>query len=442
MPADKWIVCMTIEQNRLLARAIFDAAVRRAAPQSYISRFLPDPGTHGRVILLGAGKAGASMVRAAEDHYLETLGLPLSRLKGITVTRHGYACRTRAVPIIQAGHPVPDLFGLAGTERMLALADSATAEDCVVVLMSGGASANLIAPAKGISLVEKQALTTALLRSGAPIEAINCVRKHLSEIKGGRLAARLMPAFVTTLAISDVPGDDPSVIGSGPTVADATTQAEARAILARYGIAPSPSIAAVLEDPGNESPKPNDPIFARTRFDIVFRPKEALEAARLHAEREGFEVLDLGADVAGEARDVAAAHATLALQARQQGRKVAILSGGELTVTIAGGGRGGPNQEYALALAIALNGASGIVALAGDTDGTDGGGGLASDPAGAIIDPSTLARADQCRLDANARLRDNDSTRFFSQINDLIQCGPTLTNANDLRVILVDPAAI
>lgn len=432
---------MQLDDLRTIARDIFDQAVISAAPRTFLSGRLPKPAAHGRLILLGAGKAGASMVQAAEDHYLDDLGIDPARISGLAVTRHGYGCRTRKIPVIQAGHPVPDLFGLAGTERMLFLADSATANDTVVVLMSGGASANLIAPVPGLSLAEKQAMTTALLRSGAPIEDMNCLRKHLSQVKGGRLARRLAPARVVTLAVSDVPRDDLAVIGSGPTVPDPTTLADARDVVARYQLPVSDRIRRMLNDPANETPKADDPIFRNQEVEIVLRPADALKAAVARARQNGFEVIDLGPDVAGEARKVATAHAALALEASAAGRKVAILSGGELTVTIKGSGRGGPNQEYALALAIALHCAKGIVGLACDTDGTDGGSGSQTDPAGAMIDPMTLARAEKLGVDAIARLEDNDSTRFFAQAGGLVVTGPTLTNANDLRVILVDPAA-
>jgi len=430
-------------QARLMSAAahrIFSAAVTAAAPETFLNGRLPAPPSSGRLFLFGAGKAGASMVKAAEDHYLDQVGLPASRISGLAITRHGYACRTRTVPVIQAGHPLPDLFGLAGTERMLHLADDARADDLALVLMSGGASANLIAPAAGLSLTDKQTMTTGLLRSGAPIGDMNCLRKHLSQIKGGRLARRLAPARVVTLAVSDVPGDDLAVIGSGPTVPDPTTLADARAVVARYNLAVPDRIRAMLDDPANETPKPGDAVFANTSVEIVLRPADALRAAMAAARAEGYEPVDLGPDVAGEARTVAAAHAAMALEAARSGRRVAILSGGELTVTIRGGGRGGPNQEYALALAIALGRAPGIVALACDTDGTDGGSGAKTDPAGAIIDPETLLRAERAGVDAAALLEDNDSTRFFSQAGGLVVCGPTLTNANDLRVILVDPA--
>jgi hydroxypyruvate reductase len=307
--------------------------------------------------------------------------------------------------------------------------------------MSGGASANWIAPATGISLDDKRELTRALLRSGANIVEMNCVRKHLSRIKGGRLAQALAPARVITLAISDVPGDDPSVIGSGPTVPDVTTLADARKILEKYEITPPASIAAALNDIANESPKLGDKSFANTSFEIVAKPKASLEAAADAAKREGYEPHLLGADLEGEARDVASDHAALAIRLKREGRKAAILSGGELTVTIKGKGRGGPNQEYALGLAIALKGEAGIAAVAGDTDGTDGGAGRADDPAGAFIDTDTLSRARKLGLDPAGILRENNSTHFFERLGDLLNPGPTFTNVNDLRAILVDSQA-
>ncbi|HRJ68637.1 MAG TPA: glycerate kinase [Beijerinckiaceae bacterium] len=425
---------------RAEARRTFEAAVTAADPARFLEGRLPLP-AKGRVFLIGAGKAAVGMIQAAESFYLDQCRLDPQRLAGLAVTRHGYGGRTRAIPVIEAGHPVPDIFGIDGTERLLNLADETQRGDIAVVLMSGGGSANLIAPAGEVTLAEKQALTSALLRSGAPIDAINCVRKHVSRVKGGRLAARLAPARVVTLAISDVPGDDPSVIGSGPTVPDMTTLADARAVIERYGIMPPASVADALNDPGNETPKPGDPAFEGATFEIVGRPADALAAAVAQAAALGYAVTDLGADVAGEARDVAARHALMALSLKRAGRKAAILSGGELTVTLRGKGRGGPNQEYALALALALNGESGIVALACDTDGTDGGQGLASDPAGALVDSRTLTRARSNGVDAAACLADNDSTRFFAAAGDLVITGPTRTNANDLRVLLIDPQA-
>jgi glycerate 2-kinase len=376
------------------------------------------------------------MAEVAEAHYLPLLGR--ERLTGIAVTRHGYSRPTQVIEIIEAGHPVPDAAGLSAAERVLALAESAEAGDLVLVLLSGGASANWIAPVYGVSLEDKQTLTRALLASGATIGEINTVRKHLSRIKGGRLAARTFPARVVSLAISDVPGDDPSIIGSGPTVPDASTLADARAIIAARQLHPPAAIIAALNDPANESPKPGDTAFAHSAFHIVARPAEALAAAAEVARAAGYEPVLLGADLEGEAREVAAEHAHLALRFAREGRRAVILSGGELTVTLKGDGRGGPNQEYALALAVALSGRQGISAVAADTDGTDGGGGAASDPAGAFVDETTLPRARGFGLDPARFLADNDSTTFFQQIGDLLAPGPTCTNVNDLRAIVVD----
>jgi hydroxypyruvate reductase len=289
-----------------------------------------------------------------------------------------------------------------------------------------------------VSFASKQQITKQLLKSGAPISEMNCVRKHLSQIKGGKLAATVYPARLLTLAISDVPGDNPDEIGSGPTVADRSTLADARAVLAKWGITPSPEVARALEDNGNETLKAGDDRLAKSEFKIVAAPRASLEAAARIAEREGYEVRILGDDLEGEAREVAARHAAMALEAQKRGQKIAIMSGGELTVTVRGNGSGGPNQEYALGLAIALDGAAGISGLAGDTDGIDGGGGNAGDPAGAFVFDDTLRRASAANLNAAKFLENNDSTGFFRPIGDLILCGPTQTNVNDFRVILVD----
>jgi hydroxypyruvate reductase len=369
-------------------------------------------------------------------------GVAADRLTGLAVTRHGYARPTQRIAVVEAGHPVPDEAGLAGAERTLALADGAGANDVVLVLLSGGASANWIAPAAGLSLAEKQAVTRALLRSGAAIGEINCVRKHLSRIKGGRLARRAQPGLVVTLAISDVPGDDPAVIGSGPTVPDPTTLETARAIVAKYRLQLPQAATQALDDPANESPKPGEKLFAGTRYRIVARPADALAAAKARAEQAGFEPLIIGDRLQGEAREVAAENARLARALAAARRRVAILSGGELTDTLRGGGRGGPNQEYALALAIALCDTPGIAALAADTDGTDGGSGRPDDPAGAFVDDTTLTRARAAGLDPAAFLAENDSTGFFNGIGDLFRPGPTFTNVTDFRAIVVDePAA-
>lgn len=422
-----------------LLRSLFTTAVAAAHPAKCLPPLLPAP-PKGRLVLLGAGKAAGSMAEVAEAFYLDTLGLAPDRLRGIAVARHGYGRPTRAVTMVEAGHPIPDAAGLAAADRALAFADAAGADDLVLVLMSGGASANWIAPAAGISFADKQAVTRALLRSGAHIGEINTVRKHLSRIKGGRLARHAYPARVATVAISDVPGDDPAVIGSGPTVPDPSTLANARAIVAKYRLALPDTVNRALSDPANESPKPGDAAFAGGSFALAARPADALRAAEAAVVAAGYECISLGDQVEGEAREVAAAHARLARDLRAQGRRAAILSGGELTVTIRGQGRGGPNQEYALALAMALAGMPAVAALAADTDGTDGGGGSAADPAGAIIDGETAARAKAIGLDPAAFLADNNSTGFFAALGDLLRPGPTYTNVNDFRAILVDRA--
>jgi glycerate 2-kinase len=423
-------------QSRELLESLFRTAVAAAHPSRCLPPHLPAPPAQGRLIVLGAGKGGGSLTEVAETHYLARM--PENRLDGIAVTRHGYGRPTRRIPEVEAGHPVPDAAGLAGAERMLKIADAAGADDLVLVLLSGGASANLIAPASGITLEEKQATTRAILRSGANIAEFNCVRKHLSRIKGGRLAQHAQPARVVTLAISDVPGDDPAVIGSGPTVPDPTTLADARAVVSKYRLDLPEAVRRALDDPKNESPKPGDPAFANTSFHILARPADALAAAEARAREAGYDCVVLGDRLQGEAREVAANHARIARDFAAQGRRIAILSGGELTVTLRGTGRGGPNQEYALALAIALGGAKGIAAMAGDTDGTDGGRGLPDDPAGAFLDDTTLARARALGLDPAAFLADNDSTGFFNGIGDLFTPGPTFTNVTDFRAILVD----
>jgi hydroxypyruvate reductase len=422
---------------RTLLEQVYRTAVAAAHPATCLPAHLPSPPSRGRLIVLAAGKAAGSMTEVAEQHYLVE-GLAGDRLAGIAVTRHGYARPTRVIEMIEAGHPVPDVAGLAATGRVLGLASSATADDLLLVLMSGGASANWIAPAGGLTLAEKRAVTTSLLRSGASIGEINTVRKHLSRIKGGRLAALARPAHLVTLAISDVPGDDPAVIGSGPTVPDPSSLAQAREIVARYRLDPPAAVARALADPANETPKPGDAAFATSEYRLVARPADAFAAAAMAVRAAGYEPVLLGDRIEGEAREVAAAHARLALDLQAGGRRAVILSGGELTVTIRGRGRGGPNQEYALALAVALEGRAGITALSADTDGTDGGSGSADDPAGAYVEPTTGARARSLGLDPAAFLANNDSTGFFAPLGDLVAPGPTFTNVNDFRAILVD----
>lgn len=432
--------CNVMTDRRPLLRSIFEAAVAAAHPDVVLAQHLPDP-PRGRVICLAAGKGAAAMAAAAERHYLDTRRLDPSRLLGIATTRHGHGVPTRRIGVIEAGHPTPDEAGLKAAAETLRLAHDVQGDDLLLVLLSGGGSANWIAPVEGISFAQKQQLTRALLRSGAPIGEINTVRKHLSQIKGGRLArAGSRAAAIVTLAISDVPHDDPSAIASGPTVPDPTTLADARAIVAKYHLVIDDAVGRALDDPGNESCKAGDAAFARARFELIARPRASLDAAVRLAKAAGYETVDLGADLEGEARDVAADHARLALQARADGKRVAILSGGELTVTVRGNGRGGPNQEYALALAEALKDTPGIAALAGDTDGADGGAGSAADPAGAIIDQGTFARMAALGLNPRDFLDNNDATAFFTATGDLLQTGPTLTNVNDVRVILVDEA--
>jgi glycerate 2-kinase len=417
---------------------LFGTAIAAAHPDNCLAAHLPAPLAAGRLVILAAGKAAGAMAEVAERYYVDQCGMAAAQLSGLAVTRHGYGRPTRFVRLIEAGHPVPDAAGLAATFETLALADSAGPADLVLVLISGGASANWIAPALGLSLSDKQALTRALLACGASISEINTVRKHLSRIKGGRLAERAAPARLAAVGISDVPGNDPSVIGSGPTVPDPTTLADARAIVSRYRVAASEAVTRALLEPANETPKPGQSVFARTSFALATWPAEVFRLAEAAVRQAGYDCLLLGTQIEGEARAVAAEHARLACELKAQGRRVVILSGGELTVTVRGSGNGGPNQEYALALAIALAGTDGVAALAADTDGTDGGSGKPDDPAGAFIDASTLARARQLGLDPADFLDDNNSTEFFARLGDLLTTGPTFTNVNDFRAIVVD----
>jgi glycerate 2-kinase len=425
--------------SREFLQTLFRAAVAAAHPSTCLPPLLPAP-PKGRLILLAAGKAAGSMAETAEAFYLDDRRLPENKLSGVAVARHGYGRPTRVIEMIEAGHPIPDAAGLQAAEKALRLAESGGPDDLVLVLMSGGASANWIAPADGVSFADKQAVTRALLRSGANIGEINTVRKHLSRIKGGRLAQRAFPARLATIAISDVPGDNPSAIGSGPTVPDPTTLADARSIVAKYRLDLPPSVTAALNDAKNETPKPGDKIFANTSFALAARPADALRAAEEAVRAAGYDAVLLGDALEGEAREVASEHAKLARSLRAQGKRAVILSGGELTVTIKGKGRGGPNQEYALALAIGLAGMKAVAALAADTDGTDGGAGDVHDPAGALVDGDTAARAKAAGLDPAAFLADNNSTGFFSALNDLLMTGPTYTNVNDFRAIVVDTA--
>lgn len=404
---------------------MFQAAVDAALPVVCVPPNLP-PAPSGRTVVLGAGKAAAAMAKAVEDHWPGPIG-------GLVVTRYGHRVPTERIEVVEAAHPVPDLAGRKAAERLLDMAGQLGPDDLALCLISGGGSSLLTLPATGLTLEDKQKITNSLLRCGATIDEINCVRKHLSAIKGGRLASAAAPAHVVTLAISDVPGDDPAVIASGPTVPDPTTFADARAILAKYRIDPPKAVSEILERAEDESPKPGDPVFADADLKIVARPYESLTAAARVAEQAGYRPIMLGDDLEGEARDLAAQHGRLALQHLDGGSAVALISGGETTVTMTGKGRGGRNSEYLLALALALDGATGIRAIACDTDGIDG----SEDNAGAVIDDTTLIRAREQNLDTAAFLHDNDAYTYFSALSDLVVTGPTFTNVNDFRAILV-----
>ena len=414
---------------REVLRRLFDAAVAAADPAVCVPPHLP-PDDGGRLIVIGAGKASAAMARAVEDHWPGPLA-------GLVVTRYGHGVSCARIGIVEAAHPVPDDAGEAAAARILGKISGLTVTDRVLALISGGGSALLAAPAEGVTLAEKRALTTALLRSGAGIGEINCVRKHLSAIKGGRLAAAAWPASVLTLAISDVPGDDPAVIASGPTVADPTTAVDALEVLDFHGITISAELRARLASGALETPKPGDPRLARSEFRLVASPRQMLQAAAAEASRLGITPLILGDAIEGEAREVGKALAGMALSCGRHGfpakKPCVLLSGGETTVTLKGGGRGGRNTECLLGLALALDGAPDIHALAADTDGIDG----SEDNAGAFVAPETLARARTLAVDPRQRLADNDAWGFFAALDDLLVTGPTRTNVNDFRAVLV-----
>ena len=422
---------MSIPERELLLR-MFRAAVDAAAPELCVPPHLPTPPA-GRTVVVGAGKAAAAMARAVETHW------PTGKsLSGLVVTRYGHGVGPLPrIDVVEASHPVPDSAGQAAAARMLTLVRDLGPDDLVLCLISGGGSALLALPAEGISLAEKQTVNRALLRSGAGIHEMNCVRKHLSAIKGGRLAAAAAPATLVTLTISDVPGDDPSVIASGPTVPDPTTLMDARAVLARYGIVPPPGVAARLADGAAETPKPSDRAFAHTRLAMIATPQHSLEAAAAIARAAGVTPVILGDAIEGEASEVARVMAGIARQCAAHGQPApapcVLISGGETTVTVRGGGRGGRNAEFLLSLAVALEGHAGIHAIACDTDGIDG----TEDNAGALLSPDTLSRAAACGLNARDRLADNDGYGFFDGLGDLVTTGPTLTNVNDFRAILV-----
>jgi len=415
---------------RQLLRDMFDAAVDAAQPALCVPRHLP-PAPKGRLVVIGAGKASAAMARAVEDHWHG----PLS---GLVVTRYGYAVPCKRIEVVEAAHPVPDAAGEAAARRLLEFVGGLTADDLVLCLISGGGSSLLPLALPGLTLADKQALNRALLASGAGIGEMNCVRRHLSAIKGGRLAAACHPAPVLNLLLSDVPGDDPTGIASGPTVADPTTCADAMSILHRYGIDVPPRALDLLESGEGESLKPGDARLPPVETRFIATPQMALEAAARVAQDAGLTPCILGDAIEGEARDVAKTMAGIALQVARRGQPVAapcvLLSGGETTVTVRGHGRGGRNVEFLLSLGIALNGEPGIHALAGDTDGVDG----QEEIAGALLTPDTLARARALGLRPRERLDDNDGHGFFEALGDSVVTGPTLTNVNDFRAIVID----
>jgi glycerate 2-kinase len=414
---------------RLLLLDMFQAAVNAAAPALCVPMHLP-PRPKGRTIVVGAGKAAASMAAAVEAHWN-------GPLEGLVVTRYGHGVPCKYIEVVEASHPVPDEAGPKAARRILDKVSGLTADDLVLVLISGGGSALLALPAGDISLADKQVINRALLKCGAHIAEMNTLRKHLSAIKGGRLAVAAAPAKVVTLAISDVPGDDLSVIASGPTAPDASTRTDALAVLTKYGIEIPVAVARHLNDVVSETPKPGDPRFANVANILVATPQMSLEAAARVARDAGFAPLILGNAIEGEARDVGIVHAGIARQCGDWGQPLeipcALISGGETTVTMRGKGRGGRNAEFLLSLGIAADSRNGIWALAADTDGIDG----SEDNAGAILTPDMLQRAKFADIDVKSRLADNDAYSVFAALDDLVITGPTLTNINDFRTVLI-----
>ncbi len=412
---------------------MFQAAIRAALPELCVPPFLPAPPA-GRTVVVGAGKAAASMARAVEAHWP-----PEAALSGLVVTRYGHGVSGLSrIEVAEASHPVPDAAGVHAAARILDLVRGLRPDDLVLCLISGGGSALLALPAPGVSLADKQAVARALLRSGATIAEMNCVRRHLSAIKGGRLAAAASPARVVGLLISDVPGDDLAVIASGPTVPDPTTLADARAVLTRRGIEVPAAVRRALEDAANETPKPGDAAFAGNEVHLVATPQASLEAAATVARAAGYTPVILGDSIEGEAAEVGQVMAGIALQVARHNQPApapcALLSGGETTVTLRGpGGRGGRNTAFLLALAVALDGHPRIHAIAGDTDGIDG----TEDNAGATIGPDTLARLRALGLDARQLLAENRAYDAFAALGDLVMTGPTLTNVNDFRAVVI-----
>ena len=427
-------VAVSFAAQRATLRGLFDAAVAAADAAHCLPAFLPAPPA-GRTVVVGAGKAAAAMARAVEDHWRGDA----ERLSGLVVTRYGHGLPTRRIEVVEASHPAPDAAGQVAAARILDAVRGLTADDLVLVLLSGGGSALLAAPLAGITLEQKRAVTKALLACGASIGEINCVRKHLSAIKGGRLALAAAPARVLTLAISDVPGDELSTIASGPTVPDPTSCADALEIVERYAIDLPPAARELLGSGAGETPKSGDLGFARCEAQVIVTAQAVLAAAADAARAQGLTPLVLGDAIEGEAREVARVLAGIALSCADHGVPLAgpcvLLSGGETTVTVRGKGRGGRNAEFLLGLALALNGHPRIHAIAGDTDGIDG----SEDNAGALVMADTAARAVAAGIDLRAHLTENDAYGVFAALGDLVVTGPTRTNVNDFRAILIEP---
>ncbi|HEY8025457.1 MAG TPA: glycerate kinase [Burkholderiaceae bacterium] len=421
---------MTIPNPRQFLLDLYTTAIEAVSPSHCLPKYLPQPAKGARTIVIGAGKGAAAMAQVVEQQWQ-------GDIEGLVVTRYGHGADCKKIEVVEASHPVPDEAGRQAAARMMQMVQGLNENDLVLCLISGGGSALLALPAEGITLEQKQLLNKALLKSGATIADMNCVRKHLSAIKGGRLALACAPARVVTLLISDVPGDDPGIIASGPTLPDPTTCAQALAILRKYEIDVPPNILHHLESGIGETPKPDDVRFARNTQQIIATAQDALEAAAAHARAVGITPYILSDGIEGEARDVALVHAAIARQIATRGQPFAapclLLSGGETTVTVKGKGRGGRNAEFLLSLAVALDGYPNIHAIACDTDGIDG----SEDNAGALYAPDSMARATDNGLRARAMLDNNDGYGFFSALDDLVVSGPTRTNVNDFRAILI-----
>ena len=421
---------MSIDNPRQFLLDLYSSAISAVSAAKSLPQYLPKPVPGGRTIVIGAGKGAAAMAKAVEDHWQ-------GDLTGLVVTRYEHGLPCKHIEVVEASHPVPDAAGRDAAERMLKMVQGLTEKDLVICLISGGGSALLALPSKNISLEQKQQINRKLLRSGASISEMNCVRKHLSDIKGGRLALACAPAKVVTLMISDIPGDDPGIIASGPTLPDPTTCEDALAILKKYQIDVPENVREHLESGEGETPKPGDSRFARNESHIIATAQDALEAAANTARENGVTPYILSDCIEGEARDIALMHAAMARQVVQRGqpfqKPCVIISGGETTVTVKGDGRGGRNAEFLLSLAIALNDQPGIYAIACDTDGIDG----SEDNAGALYAPDSISRAESQGIRPRKMLENNDGYGFFSALNDLIVTGPSRTNVNDFRAILI-----